>query len=74
MTQEPTRNPAIVRALLQAYLSTTPVREAMMDLQKRMHGLPYPEISSARIAAKSVMTFRLRRSLTFFAKPFSALF
>lgn len=39
MTQEPTRNPAIVRALLQAYLSTTPVREAMMDLQKRMHGL-----------------------------------
>jgi AcrR family transcriptional regulator len=39
MTQEPTRNPAIVRALLQAYLSTTPVREAMMDLQKRMHAL-----------------------------------
>src|SRR5258708_21520902 len=39
MTQEPTRNPAIVRAVLQAYLSTTPVREAMMDLQKRMHGL-----------------------------------
>ncbi len=39
MTQEPTRNPAIVRALLQAYLSTTPVREAMMDLQKRMHSL-----------------------------------
>jgi|SRR5437016_2918581 len=39
MTQEPTRNPAIVRALLQAYLSTTPVREAMMDLQKRVHSL-----------------------------------
>jgi AcrR family transcriptional regulator len=39
MTQEPTRNPAIVRALLQAYLSTTPVREAMMDLQKRIHAL-----------------------------------
>src|SRR6202171_5886331 len=39
MTQEPTRNPAIIRALLQGYLSTTPVREAMMDLQKRMHGL-----------------------------------
>ncbi len=39
MSQEPTRNPAIIRALLQAYLSTTPVREAMMDLQKRMHGL-----------------------------------
>lgn len=39
MTQEPTRNPAIIRALLQAYLSTTPVREAMMDLQKRAHAL-----------------------------------
>ncbi len=39
MTQEPTRNPAIIRALLQGYLSTTPVREAMMDLQKRMHVL-----------------------------------
>src|SRR5260370_7750952 len=39
MTQEPTRNPAIIRALLQAYLSTTPVREAMMDLQRRTHGL-----------------------------------
>src|ERR1700756_1000007 len=39
MTQEPTRHPAIIRALLQAYLSTTPVREAMMDLQKRVHAL-----------------------------------
>jgi AcrR family transcriptional regulator len=39
MTQEPVRNPAIIRALLQAYLSTTPVREAMLDLQKRAHGL-----------------------------------
>jgi AcrR family transcriptional regulator len=39
MTQEPTRNPTIIRALLQAYLSTTPVREAMMDLQKRVHAL-----------------------------------
>jgi AcrR family transcriptional regulator len=39
MTQEPTRNPAIIRALLQAYLSTTPVREAMLDLQKRVHAL-----------------------------------
>jgi AcrR family transcriptional regulator len=39
MTQEPTRNPAIIRALLQAYLSTTPVREAMMDLQERVHAL-----------------------------------
>src|SRR5260370_12753159 len=39
MTQEPTRNPAIIRALLQAYLSTTPVRTAMIDLQKRVHAL-----------------------------------
>ena len=39
MTQEPTRNPAIIRALLQAYLSTTPVREAMVDLQNRVHAL-----------------------------------
>ncbi len=39
MTQEPTRNPAIIRALLQAYLSTTPVRAAMMDLQRRVHSL-----------------------------------
>jgi len=36
MTEEPTRNPAIIRAVLQAYLSSTPVREAMMDLQKRV--------------------------------------
>ncbi len=39
MTQEPTRNPAIIRALLQAYLSTTPVRKAMIDMQKRVHVL-----------------------------------
>ena len=39
MTQEPTRNPAIIRALLQAYLSTTPVRAAMIDMQKRAHAL-----------------------------------
>jgi AcrR family transcriptional regulator len=39
MTQEPTRNPAIVRAILQAYLSSTPVREAMLDLQKRVLAL-----------------------------------
>src|SRR5690242_5059678 len=39
MTQEPTRNPEIIRALLQAYLSTTPVREAMLDLQKRVLAL-----------------------------------
>lgn len=39
MTQEPTRNPEIIRALLRAYLSTTPVREAMLDLQKRVLAL-----------------------------------
>ncbi|MGC0772441.1 MAG: TetR/AcrR family transcriptional regulator [Candidatus Acidiferrum sp.] len=39
MTQEPIRNPGIIRTLLQAYLSTTPVREAMLDLQKRVHSL-----------------------------------
>ena len=39
MTQEPVRNPEIIRAILQAYLSTTPVREAMLDLQKRVQGL-----------------------------------
>ena len=39
MTQEPVRNPAIIRIMLQAYLSTTPVRAAMMDLQKRVHAL-----------------------------------
>jgi AcrR family transcriptional regulator len=39
MTQEPTRNPAIIRAILQAYLSTTPVRDAMIELQKRVHAL-----------------------------------
>jgi AcrR family transcriptional regulator len=39
MTQEPARNPSIVRALLQAYLSTTAVREGMIDLQKRVHAL-----------------------------------
>lgn len=37
MTQEPTRHPGIIRALLQAYLSTTnTVREAMMDMQRRV--------------------------------------
>jgi AcrR family transcriptional regulator len=36
MTEEPTRNPDMVRALLLAYVSgNTPVREAMLDLQKR---------------------------------------
>lgn len=39
MTQEPIRNPGIIRTLLQAYLSTTPVRKAMGDLQRRVHAL-----------------------------------
>lgn len=39
MTQEPTRNPEIIRAILQAYLSTTPVREVMLDLQKRVQAI-----------------------------------
>jgi AcrR family transcriptional regulator len=39
MTEAPTRHPAIVRALLQAYLSSTPVREAMLDLQTRVMAL-----------------------------------
>ena len=39
MTQEPARNPEIMRALLQAFLSTTRVREAMLDLQKRVQDL-----------------------------------
>jgi AcrR family transcriptional regulator len=39
MTQEPIRHPGIIRTLLQAYLSTTPVREAMLALQKRVHAL-----------------------------------
>jgi hypothetical protein len=29
----------MIRALLQAYLSTTPVRQGMIDLQKRVHAL-----------------------------------
>jgi AcrR family transcriptional regulator len=39
MTQEPARNPEIMRALLQAFLSTTPVREGMLDLHKRVQAL-----------------------------------
>lgn len=39
MTQEPIRNPGIIRTLLQAYLSTTPVRAAMQDLQTRVQAL-----------------------------------
>jgi AcrR family transcriptional regulator len=36
MTQEPTRHPGIIRVLLQAFLAASPVREAMLDLQKRI--------------------------------------
>ena len=36
MTQEPIRNPAIVRILLQAFLTDSPVREPMLNLQNRV--------------------------------------
>jgi AcrR family transcriptional regulator len=36
MTQEPIRNPAIIRILLQAFLTDSPVREPMLDLQNRV--------------------------------------
>jgi AcrR family transcriptional regulator len=36
MTQEPTRHPAIIRAVLQGYLSTSPVRDAMHAIQARV--------------------------------------
>src|SRR5271157_2924228 len=36
MTQEPARNPDIIRVLLQAFLSNSQVREAMLDLQARV--------------------------------------
>ena len=39
MTEEPGRNPSIVRALLLANLSSTPVREAMRVTQTRAHEL-----------------------------------
>jgi AcrR family transcriptional regulator len=39
MTEEPGRNPSIVRALLLANLSSTPVREAMRGNQARGHAL-----------------------------------
>jgi AcrR family transcriptional regulator len=35
MTQEPARHPDIIRVLLQAFLSNSQVREAMLDLQDR---------------------------------------
>ncbi|MDP9146159.1 MAG: TetR/AcrR family transcriptional regulator [Acidobacteriota bacterium] len=39
MTEEPGRNPSIVRAILQANLSSTPVREAMRGNHSRAHQL-----------------------------------
>jgi AcrR family transcriptional regulator len=36
MTQEPARNPDIIRVLLLAFLSNSQVREAMLDLQARV--------------------------------------
>jgi len=39
MTAEPTRNPDIIRSVLQAFIASTPVREAMLDLQKRVLAL-----------------------------------
>src|SRR5439155_5071182 len=39
MTEEPIRNPAIVRALLQANLSSVPVRGAMLQIHDRNRAL-----------------------------------
>ena len=39
MTEEPARNPSIVRALLQGNLSSSPVREAMCVNHQRAHQL-----------------------------------
>jgi AcrR family transcriptional regulator len=39
MTEEPARAPDVVRAILQAYLSTSTVRIAMRENQARGHGL-----------------------------------
>jgi len=39
MTEEPSRNPAIVRTILQAHLSSPPVREAMAKNHTRAQGL-----------------------------------
>jgi AcrR family transcriptional regulator len=39
MTQEPSRNPDIIRVLLLAFLSNREVRHAMMDLQSRVLAL-----------------------------------
>lgn len=39
MTEEPARNPAIIRILLLAFLSNSEVRQAMLDLQVRVLAL-----------------------------------
>src|SRR5215831_12887502 len=39
MTEEPLRNPGMIRAILQGYLSSTAVRELMMRKQERAHEL-----------------------------------
>jgi AcrR family transcriptional regulator len=39
MTEEPLRNPGMIRALLQGYLSSTEVREVMVRKQERAHQL-----------------------------------
>jgi AcrR family transcriptional regulator len=39
MTEEPMRNPAIVRILLQGFLSGSSIRKPMLELQRRVHAL-----------------------------------
>jgi AcrR family transcriptional regulator len=39
MSEEPLRNPGMIRALLLGYLSSNPVREAMINKQDRAHAL-----------------------------------
>src|SRR5579871_3207634 len=39
MTEEPLRNPGMIRALLLGYISSSEVREAMIGKQIRAHGL-----------------------------------
>jgi AcrR family transcriptional regulator len=50
MTEEPLRNPGMIRAILQGYLSSTAVREVMMRKQERAHQLhtQMVEIGQAR--------------------------
>ncbi|HTP69273.1 MAG TPA: TetR/AcrR family transcriptional regulator [Dongiaceae bacterium] len=67
MTQEPMRHPTFVRALLQAFLSSEPVREAMVDMQKQIlaiHaemislGQQRGEIRSDLVPSEIAMVFR----------------